>query len=415
MYKMTENVVAAIATCTALLSSVSAAGQDLEDAIKTHRMGTLLIHTSAGAQVRVEQQRHEFWFGCAISSGVFSDRASSEDATKYKELFLANFNAAVTENALKWMPMEPRRGEVNYSIIDAMLDWTHEHNIPLRGHCLFWGSPRRVQDWVKRLNDDELRNVIKTRANTVARRYRGRFAEYDLNNEMMHVNYYQQRLGPGIIKQMAEWVREGDPDAVLFVNDYDVLTGNRLDDYVQHIRGLQSRDVPIAGIGVQGHLHGETFDPEALKNALDVLAELKLPIRVTEFNFPGQRSRFFRDRRLRLTPAEEEAKAKELVEYYRICFAHPAVHGILMWGFWEGTNWIPVSSLYKRDWTPTLAAGAYRDLVFNQWWTKWEGKADGQGVCRVPAFYGTHRITVGEKTRVVGLRKGASQGVVSFR
>ena len=74
-----------------------------------------------------------------------------------------------------------------------------------------------------------------------------------------------------------------------------------------------------------------------------------------------------------LTAEEEEAKAEALVEYYRICFAHPAVEGILMWGFWEGANWIPASSLFKRDWTPTPAAEAYRDLVFNEWWTKWEG------------------------------------------
>jgi len=414
MYKTIQTAATALAMCATFLHSVSHA-DSVDAAIEKHRMGTLTIHTSPGAEVRVEQLRHEFWFGCAISSGIFSGRASSEDVHKYKELFLANFNAAVTENALKWMPMERRQGEVNYKTVDAILAWTEELDIPLRGHCLFWGSPRYVQDWVKRLDDDELRDVIKRRATTVARRYRGRFVEYDLNNEMMHVDYYQQRLGPGIIKDMAKWVHEGDPEAKLFVNDYDVLTGNRVNDYVRHIRGLQGRGVPIAGIGVQGHLHGETFDPKALKSSLDVLSQLKLPIRITEFNFPGQRSRFFRDRRLKLTRAEEEAKANALVEYYRICFAHPAVHGILLWGFWEGANWIPVSSLYKRDWTPTPAAEAYRDLVFNQWRTKWEGTANDQGMRSIPAFYGTHRITVGGETKVVELRKGDGPKVVSFR
>jgi len=28
-----------------------------------------------------------------------------------------------------------------------------------------------------------------------------------------------------------------------------------------------------------------------------------------------------------------------------ICFAQERVEGILMWGFWEGANWIPASSL----------------------------------------------------------------------
>jgi len=95
---------------------------------------------------------------------------------------------------------------------------------------------------------------------------------------------------------MAAWVREGDPNAVLYLNDYDILTGRRLDDYVVHIRRFLDQGVPFAGIGVQGHLHGDTFDAAALQKALDRLAEFKLPIRVTEFNFPGQRSKYYGQR-----------------------------------------------------------------------------------------------------------------------
>jgi len=164
---------------------------------------------------------------------------------------------------------------------------------------------------------------------------------------------------------MAMWVKEGDADAVLYLNDYDILTGNKLEKYVTHIETLLKQGVPLGGIGVQGHLHGDSFDRDALKRALDTLARFELPIRITEFNFPGQRSRFYLNRRAQLTPEEEEAKAEAIVDYYRICFAHPAVTGILMWGFWEGANWIPVSSLYKRDWTPTPAAHAYRNLLFH--------------------------------------------------
>ena len=70
---------------------------------------------------------------------------------------------------------------------------------------------------------------------------------------MIHGNYYEDRLGPQITREMAAWVRQGDPNAVLFLNDYDILTGKRLDDYVAHIRGLLDQGVPIGGIGVQGH------------------------------------------------------------------------------------------------------------------------------------------------------------------
>jgi GH35 family endo-1,4-beta-xylanase len=387
----------------------------LDEAIRQHRMGTLVIETEPNAQVRVEQLRHEFWFGAALANQVFTGRMRPADASRYKEIFLDNFNSAVTENALKWHDMEPERGRINYAIVDAMLAWTDEHKIPLRGHNIFWGIPNRVQPWLKTLNDAALREALRERALDIGRRYRGRFAEYDLNNEMLHANYYEERLGPDITRDMALWVKEADPDAVLYLNDYDILTGRRLNDFLTHTRRFLDQGVPFSGIGVQGHLHGDSFDPAALKNALDELAQFKLPIRITEFNFPGQRSKYYGKRGVQLTEAEEQAKAANLAEYYRICFAHPAVDGILMWGFWEGANWIPVSSLYRRDWTPTPAAEAYRNLVFRDWWTRWEGRADSNGRCEVRVFYGNHRVSVENKTAEAHLKRAEGTAKVTIR
>jgi hypothetical protein len=103
-----------------------------------------------------------------------------------------------------------------------------------------------------------------------------------------------------------------------------------------------------------------------------------------------------------------------LADYYKICFAHPAVEGILMWGFWEGANWIGVSSLYKRDWSPTPAAEAYQNLIFKEWWTSEKGKANKNGEFTVPAFYGKYKITVGGETKTVDLTKEAGKIEVQF-
>jgi GH35 family endo-1,4-beta-xylanase len=212
---------------------------------------------------------------------------------------------------------------------------------------------------------------------------------------------------------MANWVKAEDPDAKLFVNDYDILTGKRLSAYVAHIRELLAAGVPIQGIGVQGHLHGDSFKPADVRAALDELAKFGLPIRVTEFNFPGQRSKYLDHPERPLSPKDEQAKARAIVDYYRICFAHPAVTGILMWGFWEGANWIPQSSLFKRDWTPTPAGLAYRDLIYREWWTRWSGIVGPDGRCEIPAFFGTHRVTVGDHVTTVVLRKADGSAIVA--
>jgi endo-1,4-beta-xylanase len=400
-----------------LISPTAAKGQypGIEDSINKYRKGILIVKAKPGDRVTIEQTSHEFWFGCAISNSLAGGgRMSENDLKQYKEKFLENFNSAVTENAVKWLSMERNKGDVNYSVVDGILKWTEENHIPLRGHNLFWGIPRFVQPWVKQLNDDELRKTLENRAETVTSRYKGRFAEYDLNNEMVHGNYYEDRLGPDITKQMAEWAHKGDPDAKLFLNDYDILTGKMLPEYMAQIRKFLSQGVPIAGIGVQGHLHSDTFDRHELINALDSLAVFHLPVRITEFNMPGQRSRYLKDVKLVMTPEQEEKNAREIVDYYRICFAHPAVEGIIMWGFWAGANWIPASSLYRKDWSPTAAAKAYHDLVFNEWWTRESGTAASDGTFSVPAFYGKYRITVNGVSKEVELTKKLRREVVDF-
>ncbi|HOC86722.1 MAG TPA: endo-1,4-beta-xylanase [Prolixibacteraceae bacterium] len=408
---------AAIVVITAFcMLPLKGAGQksETEKNIDNIRKGEIIIKARPKAKVQVEQTAHEFWFGCAIPNSLADGMMRETDKKQFQEKFLQNFNSAVTENAVKWGTMERQKGAIDYSVIDGILNWTEENNIPLRGHNLFWGIPKFIQPWVKELTDDELELAIRNRAETLTARYKGRFAEYDLNNEMVHGNYYEERLGPDITKKMAEWSINGDPEIKLWLNDYDILTGNKLPEYMAQIRSLLKQKVPVAGIGVQGHLHAETFDRHQLKNALDSLAQFNLPIRVTEFNIPGQRSKHYQERIFTLTDEEELQKATELVDYYTICFAHPAVDGIIMWGFWEGANWIPVSSLYKRDWSPTPAAEAYRNLIFKEWWTNAETKTNRKGELSVRAFFGKYKITVDGKMKEIDLPKEKGKVIVEF-
>jgi hypothetical protein len=115
-----------------------------------------------------------------------------------------------------------------------------------------------------------------------------------------------------------------------------------------------------------------------------------------------------------MPPEEEQAKAEALKQFFTICFAHPSVTGIMMWGFWEGANWISQSSLYKRDWTPLPAAKAYEDLALDKWWTRWTGTANRHGRAELRAFYGTHKVTVNGKETTVNLSKADGSKTVTL-
>ncbi|MFO7958388.1 MAG: endo-1,4-beta-xylanase [Candidatus Brocadiia bacterium] len=375
--------------CFGILAMRAGPPGDLEGAIRRHRMGTLCVQAPPGARVRVDQLEHEFWFGTAISHGLFRDDAEPEDRRRYLEILRENFNSAVHENALKWYQTERRRGEPDFTDAERMVAWCRDNGLRVRGHCIFWCVDRYVQDWLKELDDGELRQAVERRAREVPRRFRGRILEYDVNNEMLHGDFYKDRLGEGIRADMFRWAAEEDPDALLFVNDYNILSGKDAAAYERQIQALLDAGAPVGGIGCQGHFGGD-IDMDEVRAALDRLARFDLPIRITEFD---------------INMDDEEKKARLLREFYRTCFAHPAVDGILMWGFWRGRHWRPKAALWEKDFSPTPAAEAYRDLVFDRWWTEWEGEADGEGRCEVPAFYGRHRVTVGGKSTEVNLRK----------
>jgi GH35 family endo-1,4-beta-xylanase len=376
-------------TLTALaLVLVGSQAMAADAAIRKHRMGTLTIHTAPGAAVAVTQLQHEFWFGTAISWVMFKN-PEAPDSKRYLDVLKANFNSAVHENALKWYHTEKQGGGTpDYSDPDRMVAWCEANGIRTRGHCIFWCVDRYVQKWLRELDDAALREAVERRGREVTSRYRGRIPEYDVNNEMMHARYFRKRLGEGVLADMFRLAREGDPKARLYVNDYGVLHSGGA-AYAKHIQGLLGRGLPVGGIGIQGHTGGHV-DARRLKATLDALARFRLPIKITEFD---------------LNTKDEQAKARGLETLYRVCFAHPAVDGILLWGFWAGRHWRPAAALWKRDWTPTPAAETHRRLVLDEWWTRWRGRADAWGRCELRVFFGTHRVEAGGKSIEVTLSR----------
>jgi hypothetical protein len=85
-----------------------------------------------------------------------------------------------------------------------------------------------------------------------------------------------------------------------------------------------------------------------------------------------------------------------------ICFSHESVKSFLFWGFWANAHWLPDGALYNSDWTIRAHGEAYKDLVFNKWWTKkTDSLTNEQGKLTVEGFLGTFKYTIktGDKVR----------------
>ncbi|MGI0485789.1 endo-1,4-beta-xylanase [Pantanalinema rosaneae CENA516] len=332
----------------------------------------------ADATVQIEQLTHEFPFGTALSTEQFQPTANKPEQSQYLSLAKRLFNAGVHENALKWYATESVQNQVSYEDADRILEWSDRHQFKMRGHTLFWAPEQWNPTWVRALKPQALREAVQRRTLDVCRRYQGRFTDYDVFNEPLHGDFYQSRLGDGIGGEMFRWCHTVDPAVGLYVNEYDILNGKSLDRYIQLIRSWLQQGVPISGIGVQGHIR-ESITADRIKASLDALAQLGLPIKITEFD---------------AVAATEQEQARILKDVYRIAFAHPAVTGIFMWGFWQGAHWEPEAAIFKQNFEPKLSATQYQQLVYHDWWTRSSGQTDQTGNVAIRAFFGNYQVTV---------------------
>ncbi len=364
----------------------------LQAKIRQIRQGEVVIRVVdaqgkpvAGATVQVQQTAHQFEFGTALSSYMFTPQADPAARAQYLAIAKTLFNSAVPENALKWLENEKERGQVTYADADRILDWSEQnYSHKMRGHTLFWEVTQWNQDWLKKLDKQALRSAVQQRATAVCTRYKGRIGEYDVLNEMLHDRFFRDRLGNGIVKEMFQWCRAADPNARLYMNDYGILSTWKLKEYVQQIQGLLAAGVPIGGIGIQAHVVMEKTTPQSVQTALATMAQFQLPLKITEVSVDG---------------ATEAAQAQNLVDLYQVAFANPAVQGIYLWGFWETAHWQPQAAIFRKDFSPKLGAIAYKDLIFNQWWTRTTGTSNAQGEFKLRAFFGQHRVKVNDRAR----------------
>ncbi|KAJ0981851.1 hypothetical protein J5N97_010106 [Dioscorea zingiberensis] len=326
-----------------------------------------------GSPVIIRQTENSFPFGSCLNR-------SNIENEEFVDFFLKNFNWAVFGNELKWYHTEPQQGKFNYHDADEMLEFCERHDINVRGHCIFWEVEDIVQPWVKSLDRNNLMIAVQNRLKGLLSRYKGRFKHYDVNNEMLHGSFYQDRLGKDIRAYMFRESHQLDPTATLFVNDYNVEDGrdgkSTPEMYIQQILDLQERGAPVGGIGIQGHID-HPVGP-IICSALDKLAILGLPIWFTELD---------------VAAANEHIRADDLEIMLREAYAHPAVEGIVLWGFWEFFMCRDHSHLVDAEGDVNEAGKRYLALK-QEWLSHADGHIDTHGEYKFRGYQGKYTVEI---------------------
>jgi len=349
----------------------------------------------AGAQVEIRQTGHEFLFGCAIPnpSGLLRRVQSQEQLAAFQSRFLQLFNYATTENAAKWVVVEPQEGQYRFQDLDTIVEWCGAHAVRLKGHCLVWGThgPQGVPDWLRAYEGERLREKVRERVQMMVSRYGERVPVWDVVNEPLHAKWFEERLGPGYVADALRWAREAAPGAMLLVNDFRGMMGDA-PAYARRLAGIRNAGAPLDALGEQVHDPPFWYSANLIRETLDTLATVGVPVHLTEFTYPSD------GREVVGGPAgavwDEQTQGAFYEHCYRAFFAHPAVEAVTMWALWDGSSWKPGGGILRTDLSPKPAFEALDRLINHEWRTNVTLLTDPDGRASLRAFFGGYEAAL---------------------
>jgi endo-1,4-beta-xylanase len=306
-----------------------------------------------------------FFVGSAAAGGGHHEEQDYPDPftfdKKYRKILGQQFNSVSAENQMKWEFIHPERDRYRFAEADAIVEFAQRNRQAVRGHTLLWHSQN--PEWLEEgdFTPEELRAILREHIETVVGRYAGRVQQWDVANEIFddqaqlrtEENIWIRELGIGIVADAFRWAHEADPQATLFLNDYNVEGRNaKSDAYYALVQELLAQQVPVHGFGVQGHLSTRYGFPGDLEQNLRRFADLGLETAITEI-----------DVRMDLPASGKPTKAqlRQQAEYYEralaACLAVSGCNSFTLWGFTDKYSWVPV--FFENEGSATVMTGDY--------------------------------------------------------
>ncbi|WP_372662530.1 endo-1,4-beta-xylanase [Cohnella sp.] len=214
------------------------------------------------------------------------------------QLLKKHFNSLTAGNELKWDATEPREGQFNFSRADQIVDFAMANGIAFRGHTLIWHS--QTPNWV--FHDDKgnlvskevLFQRMKKHIETVVGRYKGKVYAWDVVNEVIEPgdkqpnglrnSLWYQIAGEEFIEKAFEYAHEADPDAKLFINDYNTNMPYKRQYLHDMIKRLKAKGVPVDGIGHQTHIGIQYPSVLELDQMIQAFTDLGIDQQITEMD-----------------------------------------------------------------------------------------------------------------------------------
>lgn len=296
------------------------------------------------------------------------------------------FNYGVSGNSFKWSGIQPQHTAPNYKNFDNAVNFAQSVGWELRAHTLLWGGndDHSMPGWVRNLPTPQaITDTCKMRITREMTRYKGIIKEYDVINEPLtnHADWLRKTVGDSILWNCFKWAHAADPDAKLYINDYNVeYNWGQAVEYRDLILKIKAMGGPISGVGVQAHFW-DCCRPnvDELVNNLNIIAEAGLPIRLTEYDWG--------------TNLTEKQQVEDFVKVATVAFSHPSVNGMISWGLSDKGAWRANTGYFDANHRPKLAADTLLYYTKKLWATNFDSISNGDQI-NFNAYYGNYNIEV---------------------
>lgn len=282
-------------------------------------------------------------------------------------LLTTQFEAVTPENCLKPDPVQAAEGRFNCARADAFVEFAASRRLGVVGHCLVWAKDDRTPPWFFRdgtnlAGRELLLQRMKAHIDTVAGRYRGRIAMWDVVNEALDdgTNFlrpsgWTRACGEEFIAKAFAFAHAADPRALLIYNDYNNEFPGKREKLLRLVRSLRDKGAPLHAVGLQGHYEIDRLPLSDLEATLLAVRGLGLKVVVSELDIDViPRGRWwadggkYRDELAKLDPYRDgcppdvlQRQAEQYARLFRLFRKYADVIArVSFWNLHDGQSWL---------------------------------------------------------------------------
>jgi len=282
-----------------------------------------------------------------------------------------HFNSITCENEMKPIEIHPEENTYRFERADSMVNYAIRHKKKIRGHCLVWHE--QVPQWLfydegKLVSKERLLKRMKEHITTVVSHYKGLVYCWDVVNEAVdddttriyRPSLWYQIAGEEFIEKAFEYAHDADPQALLFYNDYNAERPEKRERIYAMLKKLKDKNVPIHGIGLQGHWSIYEPTEKNLEDAIQRFSSLGLIIHITELDislYPWEKMprKMFPGENDSLTAElEERFNAQYLMIFKQFLKHKDVIKSVTFWGISDKYSWLNYYPVAHRRNYPLL-------------------------------------------------------------